>query len=62
METSPKTSFAQIFSCCPKKSELLKIGGAAALLAPPARAPQLRHLLELEPPAQGSILGTVPFY
>ena len=64
METSLKTGFAQIFSCCPQKSELLKIGGgeAAALLTPPASTPQLRHLLELEPPAQGSILGTVPFY
>ena len=25
METSLKTGFAQIFSCCPKKSELPKI-------------------------------------
>ena len=65
METSLKTGFAQIFSCCPQKSELLGGGGgppAAALLTPPASTPQLRHLLELEPPAQGSILGTVPFY
>ena len=33
METSLKTGFAQIFSCCPK------FGGAAAPLAPPARMP-----------------------
>ena len=33
METSLKTGFAQIFSCCPK------LGGAAAPLAPPARTP-----------------------
>ena len=41
METSLKTGSAQIFSCCPKKSELPKIwgGGAAAPLAPPARTP-----------------------
>ena len=40
METSLKTGFAQIFSRCPKKSELPKIwGGAAAPLAPPARTP-----------------------
>ena len=37
MQTSLNTGFAQIFSCCPKKSELPKIwgGGAAAPLAPP---------------------------
>ena len=40
MQTSLKTGFAQIFSCCPKKSELPKIwGGAVAPLAPPARTP-----------------------
>ena len=43
METSLKSSFAQIFSCCPKKSELPKLwGGAAAPLAPPARTPMYR--------------------
>ena len=38
METSLKAGLAQIFSCCPKKSELPKIwggGGAAVPLAPP---------------------------
>ena len=37
METSLKTGFAQIFSCCPK------LGGAAAPLAPPARTPMVNH-------------------
>ena len=35
METSLKTGFAQIFSCCPKKLSCPKFGGAAAPLAPP---------------------------
>ena len=35
METSLKTGFAQIFSCCPKKLSCPKFGGAAASLAPP---------------------------
>ena len=43
METSLRTGCAQIFSRCPKKSELPKIwgggGGAAAPLALPARTP-----------------------
>ena len=40
METSLKTGFAQIFSCCPKKLSCPKFGGAAAPLAlPPARTP-----------------------
>ena len=39
METSLKSGFAQIFSCCPKKLSCPKFGGAAALLAPPARTP-----------------------
>ena len=37
METSLKTGFAQIFSCCPKNLSYPKFGGAAAPLAPPAR-------------------------
>ena len=41
METSLKTGFAQIFSCCPKKLSCPKLGGAAAPLAPPARTPML---------------------
>ena len=39
METSLKTGFAQIYSCCPKTLSCPKFGGAAAPLAPPARTP-----------------------
>ena len=39
METSLKTGFAQIFSCCPKNLSCPKFGGAAAPLAPPVRTP-----------------------
>ena len=39
METSLKTGFAQIFSCCPKNLSCPKLGGAAAPLAPLARTP-----------------------
>ena len=39
METSSKTGFAQIFSCCPKNLSYPNFGGAAAPLAPPARTP-----------------------
>ena len=39
METSLKTGFAQIFSCCPKKLSCPNFGGAAAPLAPPAGTP-----------------------
>ena len=46
METSLKTGFAQIFSCCPKNLSCPKLGGAAAPLAPPARTPMLRTGLE----------------
>ena len=36
MQTSLKTGFAQIFSCCPKKSELPKIwGGGCSPPRPP---------------------------
>ena len=35
METSLKTGFAQIFSCCPKNLRCPNFGGAAAPLAPP---------------------------
>ena len=41
METSLKTGFAQIFSCCPKNLSCPNFGGAAAPLAPPARTPML---------------------
>ena len=34
METSLKTGFAQIFSCCPKKLSCPKFGAAAGPLAP----------------------------
>ena len=39
METSLKTGFAQVFSCCPKNLSCPNFRGAAAPLAPPARAP-----------------------
>ena len=39
METSLKTGFAQIFSCCPKNLSCPNFGGAAAPLARPARTP-----------------------
>ena len=35
MQTSLKTGFAQIFSCCPNNLSCPKFGGAAAPLAPP---------------------------
>ena len=41
METSLKTGFAQIFSCCPKNLSCPKCGGAAA---PLARTPMKRFL------------------
>ena len=41
METSLKTGFAQIFSCCPKNLSCPNFGGAAAPLAPPARTPKI---------------------
>ena len=41
METSLKTGFAQIFSCCPKNLSCPNFGEAAAPLAPPARTPML---------------------
>ena len=45
METSLKTGFAQIFSCCPKNLSCPKFGGAAAPLAPPpARTPMIWDL------------------
>ena len=47
METSLKTGFAQVFSCCPKNLSCPNFGGAAAPLAPPARTPmQLSRGLE----------------
>ena len=42
METSLKTGFAQIFSCCPKNLSCPNFGGAAAPLAHPARTPMAR--------------------
>ena len=44
MKTSLKDGFAQIFSCCPKNLSCPKFGGAAALLAPPARTPMLTNV------------------
>ena len=46
MKTSLKAGFAQIFPCCPKNLSCPKFGGAAAPLAPPARAPM--HVKEIE--------------
>ena len=45
METSLKTGFAQIFSCCPKSLSCPNFGGAAAPLAPPARTPMINYLV-----------------
>ena len=42
METSLKTGFAQIFSCCPKNLSCPNFGGAAAPLAPPASTPMVQ--------------------
>ena len=39
METSLKTGFAEISSCCPKNLSCPNFGGAAAPLASPARTP-----------------------
>ena len=41
METSLKTGFAQVFSCCPKNLSCPNFGGAAAPLTPPARTPMI---------------------
>ena len=48
METSLKTGFAQVFSCCPKNLSCPNFGGAAAPLAPPARTPMLVLVLVLK--------------
>ena len=42
METSLKTGFAQVFSCCPKNLSCPNFGGTAAPLAPPAHTPMPR--------------------
>ena len=61
METSLTTGFAQIFSRCPKKSELPKIwggGGVAAPLAPTARTPMAIGKQNLEEiPVQLSLIN-----
>ena len=44
MQTSLKTGFAKIFSCCPKKSELPKIWGG---LQPPSPPRPVRLLVSL---------------
>ena len=49
METSLKTGFAQIFSCCPKNLSCPNFGGAAAPLAPPARTPMWTHMDGVKP-------------
>ena len=43
METSLKTGFAQIFSCCPKNWVAQNLGGAAAPLAPPGPYPYVGY-------------------
>ena len=46
METSLKSSFAQIFSCCPKNLSCPNFGGAALSPPrppPPARTPMLEN-------------------
>ena len=48
METSLKTGFAQIFSCCPKNLSCPNFGEAAAPLAPPARTPMLSLVTSLQ--------------
>ena len=47
METSLKTGFAQIFSCCPKNLSCPNFGGAAAPLASPARTPMFRKFEQI---------------
>ena len=49
METSLKTGFAQIFSCCPKDLSCpIFFWGGGAPLAPPARTPMaLNRLLKV---------------
>ena len=47
METSLKTGFAQIFSCCAKNLSCPKFGGATAPLAPPARTPMMIPLFAM---------------
>ena len=47
METSLKTGFAQVFSCCPKNLSCPNFGGAAAPLAPPARTPMFNVIVDI---------------
>ena len=52
METSLKTGFAQVFSCCPKNLSCPNFGGAAAPLAPLARTPMIQTLR-----SEGGVVG-----
>ena len=55
MQTSLKTGFAQIFSCCPNNLSCPKFGGgAAAPLAPPARTPMFT-LMSILPVKLGTL-------
>ena len=54
METSLKTGFAQICSCCPKSLSCPNFGGAAAPLAPGPYAYACTLLMELAVYAYGS--------
>ena len=56
METSLKTGFAQIFSCCPKNLSCPNFGGAAAPLAPPARTPMLLDTLQPKNTMEGNMI------
>ena len=56
METSLKSGFAQIFSCCPKNLSCPKFGGAAAPLAPPARTPVIAPDKRVRPKASNSLV------
>ena len=47
METSLKSSFAQIFSSCQKNLSCPNFGGAAAPLAPPARTPMFKRTKQI---------------
>ena len=44
METSLKTGFVQIFSCCPKKLSCPKFGGGCIPARPPASTPMTRSV------------------
>ena len=59
METSLKTGFAQIFSCCPKNLSRPKFGGAAAPPRPPGPYAYVANNITY-PTSQG-ILWLIPY-